>query len=104
MCSVSVCFTQIDFHHMHFFLIMRRFVKNCTEWIRNKRSAPEFHGAILLKPYPVHTHNMNTIGNGMTALNCLPCIVLFRIGFFILRSGPADCSWDKIGFLLPSKR
>ena len=47
---------------------------------------------------PGSHYHMHAIGNGMTSLNSLPGIVLFVIGFFILRGCPANSSRIKQNF------
>ena len=60
---------------MHFFCFMRCFVQQCSKGIADKRTAPEFHGAILFQSHPVHTYYVYAICYRMTPLNGLPCIV-----------------------------
>ena len=85
MRSVDYLFLQYQFPPQ---LLLHYHAKLCIiilpNGLDNKRTAPEFHGTVLFKTNPVHTYYMHTIGNGMTSLNGLPCIVLFSIGFFIL--------------------
>ena len=98
MGAVAVGFIKINFSHHHFLLVMGTFCQQGAEGIGNKGSAPEFHGAILFKSYPVDAYHMHTIGNSMAALDGLPGIVLFCIGCFILRRCPADGCWIKEDF------
>ena len=67
-------FLKGQFLQSALFLIVRSLCNDTPKRIGNKRTAPEFHGAILFKPNTVHTHHMHTICNCMTALYSLPCI------------------------------
>ena len=78
---------------------MRRFGQHAAKRIAKKRSAPEFQSMARSRfaPYipgfksdSIHYRNINSIGDGMSALNRAPGIVLRLAELRFLRRMPAN--------------
>src|ERR1700759_613545 len=73
--TITIRRRRIDLDHNRLLPVMSGLVQDRPERIGDERTTPEFHGALLLKTYPVHAHHMHPVGDGMTTLHGLPGIV-----------------------------
>src|SRR5579864_242038 len=90
---------QINFSNQDFFLVVRSFCDHPAKRISNERSAPElqtFAGSFvsaniaLFESDAIYHCNINSVGNCMGSLNCLPGVVLCLAEFFFLVRMPAN--------------
>src|SRR5580765_97507 len=90
---------QVTLADQDFFFVMRCLNNDASKRVAEERAAPEFQAFALraiaadvaeLLAYPVDHADKNTVGDGMSALNRAPCIMLHcaEFGFFIRM--PAD--------------
>jgi len=82
----------IAFDDQDLFPIMRCFGENAAEWVTDKRGAPEFETPIggSFEADTIDGCDVNSIGNGVGALDGFPGVVLGSAELGFLRGMPAD--------------
>ena len=90
---------EIDIAEKNFLAVMRSLGQNTAKGVGKKRSAPELKAlarcrlatdVARFKADPIYDRNVNSIGDGMRALNRAPGIVLRDTELGLLRWMPAD--------------
>ncbi len=96
---VSSRSARIDFAEKNLFRVVRGLRDDAAEGIGEEAAAPELKARTLdaiaahipvLVANAVHPGNVDAVGNGVGALNRLPCIVLRCAELILLRRMPAD--------------
>src|ERR1700675_2380091 len=90
---------QVDFAEQNFFLVVRSFREHAPEWITEKRTSPEFEpfprhrvaaDVASFEAYAIHHANINSVRDGVRALNGAPSVMLRLAEFGLLRGMPSD--------------
>src|SRR5579862_8962395 len=95
---------QVHLAEKDFFFVSRALDQHPPKWIAKERSAPEFQSFAWsgvaanvsgFKAHAIHHPDIDSVSNGVRALNRAPRIVLGHSEFSLLVGMPSNCSWIK---------